>query len=441
MPDAPAALGGAGLAVTLGRVRRSLVILTIAAVITASCGSSPGPELEAAPAEPQAADGQPPNPSTGSSDPSPTPVPAAAPEATDPDRSAPTPTPTPAAETVLSAGDGRDVAEIRAVRRCVRRMPLRLKLGQLLVPLVTPDDLPVAARLGARGRIGGVVLLGAPTRDQVAQLDLSDDAGLPLMVGSDEEGGRVQRLAGTLGPLPSAAAQATRPVREVRRLFRDYGRALTDYGVDVAFAPVVDVGGGPGIGDRAFSDDPAVVTRYARAVVAGYRQGGVVGVIKHFPGHGRASADTHFGFATTPPIEELRRTDLVPYGELLDEVDVVMIGHLLVPGLSERRPTSLSRRAITGLLRREMGFDGVVITDALGMGAVAQRWSNPVAAQLALRAGADLAMIDSVGQTRATLDHLAAAVRSGDLPRRRMITAVVRSLELRGIDPCTLSSS
>jgi beta-N-acetylhexosaminidase len=376
-------------------MRRLVVVLIVAAVITATCGSSPGPG----------------------------------------------PTPSPATQTALSADDGgRGIDEARAVRRCVGRMPLRIQLGQLLVPLATPGDLAVVADLGARGRIGGVVLLGAPTRDQVAQLDLADAAGLPLMVASDEEGGRVQRLAGALGALPSAAVQATRPVREVRRLFRDYGRALADYGVDVALAPVVDVGGGPGIGDRAFAADPAVVTRYARAVVAGYRQSGIVSVIKHFPGHGRASADTHYGLATTPPIEELERTDLVPYRELLDEVDVVMVGHLLVPGLTERRPTSLSRRTITGLLRRDMGFDGVVITDALGMGAVARRWSNPEAALLALQAGADLAMIDSVGQTRPTLDHLARAVRSGELPRRRVVTSVVRSLELRDIDPCALGA-
>lgn len=350
-------------------------------------------------------------------------------------------TPTPVAEVGSPvAGADRSVQRSRSARLCVQRMPLRHKLGQLLVPLTMPSDLAAAAVLGARGRIGGVVILGAPSRAQMAQLETSAAAGLPLMVGSDEEGGRVQRLAAELGPLPSAASQAGLGVRQVRRLFRDYGRALVDYGVGVAFAPVVDVGGGPGIGDRAFSDDPAVVTRTARAVIAGYRQGGVTPVIKHFPGHGRASADTHFGFATTPPLEELERTDLVPYRALLDAVDVVMVGHLLVPGLTERRPTSLSRRAITGLLRRDMGFDGVVITDALGMGAVARRWSNPEAARLALQAGADLVMIDSVGQVPATLDHLVGAVRSGDLTRRRVDTAVLRSLELRGIDPCSVLS-
>jgi len=380
-------------------MRRAFALLVAAATLAAGCGSATssvaGPEILPA------------APPTASSGPSP-------------------------------AADTRD-ARATAFRGCVRRLPLRRQLGQLLMPLALPSELATVARLGSRGRIGGVVLLGAPTRDEVALLDRAADTGSPLLVGSDEEGGRVQRLAAFLGPLPSAAQQATSRPQQVRRMFARYGRAMVDYGVDMAFAPVVDVGGGPGIGDRAFSDDPAVVTRYARAVIDGYERGGVIPVIKHFPGHGRASGDTHLGFATTPPIDELRRVDLVPYEDLLDEVDVVMVGHLLVPGLTENRPTSLSQRAITGLLRREMGFDGVVITDALGMGAVAQRWSNPDAAVLALAAGADMAMTDSVGQTGAVLDRLVVAVHSDELTRRSVITSVVRSLELRGIDACSLA--
>jgi beta-N-acetylhexosaminidase len=285
--------------------------------------------------------------------------------------------------------------------------------------------------------VGSVALLGSPSSADLAGLQAIDaTAAVPFLVASDEEGGRVQRLASLLGVVPAAADLAARTPEEIADIFRTYGSKLASVGVDVAFAPVVDVGGGPGIGSRAFSDDPAVVTADAGAVIDGYVAAGITPVIKHFPGHGSASGDTHLGFATTPPIDVLRTRDLLPFAELVDREVWVMVGHLLVPGLTEDLPASLSPAAIDGLLRGELGFDGVVVTDALGMGAVAQRWTNPEAALLALLAGADIVMVESPAVVPAVLDHLAAALDDGTLPRGTIDDSLVRVLAAKGVEPC-----
>ncbi len=381
-------------------MRGVLILLTIVVAATA-CGSGPEPTLAAVATVP-------PTP-----EPTPTvePTPTAAPTPT------PIPTPTP---------------------DCLAAVSVRTLLGQLLVPLAAPGELALLEPLIDDGEVGGVVLLGAPSADQLASIPRRDASGVPLIVASDEEGGRVQRLGHLFGPVPSARQLAAGSVDDTAATFESYGRLLTGAGVTMAIAPVVDVGGGPGIGDRAFSSDPDVVTAHGAAVVDGYLAAGVVPVIKHFPGHGSASADSHLSFATTPAIDRIRAVDLEPYRALLRDDVPVMVGHLLVPGLTEDLPTSLSPAAIDGLLRSELGFDGVVITDALGMNAISDRWDNAEAALLAVLAGADLLVVDDPSQVPPVLDALEAAVASGALPVDRVRTSVERVVELKGVGPCAL---
>ncbi|MEM7284949.1 MAG: glycoside hydrolase family 3 N-terminal domain-containing protein [Actinomycetota bacterium] len=389
---------------------RRVSTLIAVALLVAACGSSPGPVLTAAATstpipEPTA---------TPVPTPTPTPVPTATPT--------PEPTPTP-------------------VPDCLADVPLRTQLGQLMFPLAAPAELALLDQLAAAREVSGVITLGAPTLDQLAGIADMDAAGVPLIVASDEEGGRVQRLAHLFGSVPSAREIAAGTAATAVETFAAYGRELAAAGVGMAIAPVVDVGGGPGIGDRAFSDDPTVVAEYGAAVVEGYRQAGVTPVIKHFPGHGSASADTHLAFATTPPIETLRAVDLLPFQALLGDDVPVLVGHLLVPGLTEDLPTSLSPAAIDGLLRGELGFGGVVITDALGMNAVSDRWDNAEAAVLAISAGADLVVLDDPTLVSPVLDELEAAVAAGTLDAAKVRASVERVLALKGTDPCRLETT
>lgn len=256
---------------------------------------------------------------------------------------------------------------------------------------------------------------------------------VPGLFASDEEGGVVQRFRNVIAPLDSARVQAeTLSPAEVTENYRNYGNALESYGVTMAFAPVVDVEGGPAIGSRSYSDDPAVVIEYAGAVIDGYLQAGITPVLKHFPGHGRASADSHDGVATTPPLEQLRTLDLLPYEALLSDDVGVMVGHLNVPGFTDGLPASLSPAAIDGLLRGEMGFDGLVVSDALGMGAIRQVATPEEAIVMFLRAGGDLGLVD-LSDVEASRTAVVSAVESGQLEALRLHEAVNRVLRIKSV--------
>ena len=322
---------------------------------------------------------------------------------------------------------------------CVADLPVGLRVGQVLLPLATQAELPVVADLAGRGLVTGVVVVGAVGDGfpmAVAAVQAASATG-PVMVAVDEEGGRVQRFEAMLGSMPSAAEMTALTVDAVRAMATERAEALVDLGVTVVLAPVLDVGGSPGIGDRSFSDDPEVVSTHGIAFAEGLMAGGLVPVVKHFPGHGRANADSHDELATTPPLGELWEVDLLPF-VLTPDGAAVMVGHLAVPGLTGGVPATLSPAAVTGLLRDDLGFDGVVVTDDLAMGAVAQMIDVPTAARLALIAGADLLMVGPYENVVPAAWSLMAALDNGSLDERWLDEAVERVLAMREVDPCTL---
>jgi beta-N-acetylhexosaminidase len=207
---------------------------------------------------------------------------------------------------------------------------------------------------------------------------------------------------------------------------------MKDLGITVDFAPVVDVTDAPDntvIGDRSFGSDPQQVTLYAGAYAQGLRDAGVLPVLKHFPGHGHGSGDSHQGGVTTPALDELQNDDLIPYRTLATTAPVaVMLGHLQVPGLTGTDPASLSKEAYELLRSGGYGgppFTGPVFTDDLySMGAINQRYSVPDAVLRALQAGADVALWITTDQVPATLDRLQQAVNLGELSVDRVTDAL-----------------
>ena len=239
-------------------------------------------------------------------------------------------------------------------------------------------------------------------------------------------------MEGVLDDLSSAAALAGESAESLEALAADRGADLRGLGINLVLAPVVDVGSAGGIGDRSFGDTSDVVTAKAGAYATGLREGGVVPVLKHFPGQGHAGADTHESPATVPELELLRTSDLVPYDALLaEEPTGVMVGHLDVPGLTPTGvPASLSPDAI-GLLRSAYEFDGLVLTDDLvAMQAVKGRFATPEAAERALAAGADVVLLAQPTDVEAVLDRLEEAVSLGRIPDRRLDAAVRRIVEV-----------
>ncbi len=326
-------------------------------------------------------------------------------------------------------------------------LSLRQKLAQLLNVGVTGTD--DALSIVQNEEIGGIFVGSWTDQSMLTNREVPQVASaskLPLMVTIDEEGGRVSRVADILGPDPSARETAqTMTVEQTYQMALERGRGLKDLGITVNYAPDVDVSSQPDdsvIGDRSYSDDPQTVVAYAGAYAQGMRDAGIFPVIKHFPGHGSASGDSHRGEVTTPPLQDLIASDLIPFRELSGTGVGVMMGHLEVPGLTEPgTPASISPAAVA-LLRDGVGygaapFTGPVFTDDLsGMQAITDRYDIADAVQAALVAGVDQALWLTTDDVPRVLDHLEQAVASGELPQTRVDQAVVTVAAAKGAVTC-----
>ncbi len=323
----------------------------------------------------------------------------------------------------------------------------RQRLAQLLSVGVTGTADAVSV---VRDEQVGGIFIGSWTDEsmlanrQVPQVQAA--ATVPVAVSIDEEGGRVSRVADLLGADPAARTVAqTMTPEQTYQMALERGRGLHELGITVDFAPVVDVSDQPAntvIGDRSFSGDPEVVTRYAGEYARGLRDAGVLPVIKHFPGHGSASGDSHTGAVTTPPLDELQTHDLVPYRTLVTTGVGVMVGHLDVPGLTAPGvPASISP-AVMALLRTGTGygappFDGPIFTDDLsGMRAITDRMDIAQAVAAALGAGADVALWLTTDDVPQVLDHLESEVAGGRLAQSQVDASVLRVARAKGLVHC-----
>ncbi|UCZ60866.1 glycoside hydrolase family 3 N-terminal domain-containing protein [Mycolicibacterium phocaicum] len=324
-------------------------------------------------------------------------------------------------------------------------LTLRQKLAQLL--MVGVKDAADARAAVTQQQVGGIFIgswtdLSMLSDGSIPALQAASGA-LPLAVSIDEEGGRVSRLKKLIGPQESARVlAATKTPAEVQAIAKDRGQQMKDkFGITVDFAPDADVTEEPDdevIGDRSFGSDPQKVTEYAGAYAAGLREAGLVPVLKHFPGHGHGSGDSHTGGVKTPPLEALKDNDLVPYRTLTTQQPVaVMVGHLQVPGLTlGDDPASLSKPAYDLLRSGEYGgppFDGVVFTDDLtGMAAITQHFGVADAALKALQAGADVALWITTDGIPDVLDKLEAAAKAGQLDQAQIDKSVLRVAAMKG---------
>ena len=326
-------------------------------------------------------------------------------------------------------------------RGCVDELPRAVRIGQLLLPTMTEPQLGAAVQEIRDHQIAGILLSGGASPWIARRVDeLQEFADrIPLLMAADEEGGRVQRLRHVLPDLPSAARQVNERLEVVAQRAERHAVQMLELGFNVNFAPVLDVGAGPGIGDRSFSNDAALVVDYGIATIEGLSDGGVLPVAKHFPGHGATDADSHEGRAIGPPLSELDKSDLLPFqSAIATKKSAIMVGHSEIPDLTDGLPSSLSPAAIQGLLREELGFDGLVVTDALNMRAVSDRWNIEEAVIMALGAGADLMILGTLADVGPSFASIDEAVYDGRLPVDRLNDAAVNVLRAKGINSCTL---
>jgi beta-N-acetylhexosaminidase len=321
-------------------------------------------------------------------------------------------------------------------------------LGRLADAIVIPPfpgrQAPAWVLAALRDGLGGVTVFGPNIADP-AQLGslierLRASADEPV-IAIDEEGGDVTRVAHRTGSRypGNAALGAVDDPELTRAVYAALGRGLAALGVNLNLAPSVDVNtasDNPVIGTRSFGSDTGLVARHAAAAVAGLQSAGVAACAKHFPGHGSTRTDTHHAIATVDaPMDLLFQRDLPPFIAAIEAgVRAVMPGHLRVPELTGDLPATLSHPALTGLLRGELGFTGVIVSDALEMRAVSGPYGLPEAAVLAVAAGTDLLCFgrDQDRPTyRAVRDALVAAVAARRLPGARLEEAAARVAGLR----------
>ncbi|MFG1750865.1 glycoside hydrolase family 3 protein [Streptosporangium sandarakinum] len=342
------------------------------------------------------------------------------------------------------------------VEAVLARMSLEEKVGQLFMPVVYGADPGTvsgenSARFGAdtpakavaKYRPGGVILFPwagnvKSVRQVVALTNGLQKASpkIPLLIGADQENGRVSRLAPLVTAMPGASViGATGDPSLARKAAEVTGSELRALGINLDFAPVADVNinpRNPVIGPRAYGSDPAKVSRMVAAAVKGFHDSGTATAAKHFPGHGDTDVDSHSGLPVIRhSLSQWRKLDAPPFAAAIGaKTDVVMSAHVVMPKLDPSGdPSTLSKPILTGLLRDRLGFDGVVSTDALDMAGVRKKYGDAQVPVRAILAGVDLLLMPP-NFTKA-YDAVLAAVKSGKISRARLDQSVRRLLTLK----------
>lgn len=331
-------------------------------------------------------------------------------------------------------------------------MELDEKICQLFI--VTHDQLTGVSAVNKSGPttkaaiekypVGGVIYFSPNlvSRDQCIRMirDLQSYSRLGLFISVDEEGGTVTRLAqnsqmGTTKFSSMGVIGKDEDTDAAYNVGYTIGTEIAELGFNLDFAPVADVNSNPRnpvIGKRAFHTDPCIAADLVAACVEGFTDSGTLCTLKHFPGHGDTLADSHYGAVTIDKtLEELMACELVPFRAGIEAgAPVVMVGHITVPELSkEDVPATFSVEIVTELLRETLGFDGVIITDSMQMGAVTNRYASGEAAVKALQAGVDIILMPS--RLSDAVSGIREAVESGELTEGRIDESVLRILELK----------
>lgn len=324
-------------------------------------------------------------------------------------------------------------------------MDLRAKIGQMLMTGISSTEVTQEfERLVETYQIGNVILFdrNIESTEQLRCLcrDIQEVVlrytGRMALIAVDQEGGAVSRMPADAVNMPGAMAlAATGRPQSAYEAGKFTGEELRSMGINFNLAPVVDINTNPAnpvIGCRSFGDTPETVIRYALEMMRGLQEGGVLCAVKHFPGHGDTAVDSHVGLPVVEKsLAELEEIELRPFAAAIAAgVDAVMTTHILFPGLEPKRvPGTMSEAVLSGLLRRKMGFQGMIITDCMEMGAVARNYGTVDGACRAAAAGADMLCISHTPALAAeTAVRLAEAVRAGELPQKRIEEAAAHVL-------------
>lgn len=328
-------------------------------------------------------------------------------------------------------------------------LTLEQKIGQIMMFGYLTPELPEHLEKWIKDyHIGNVILFGRnvttlpETHERMQTLQqwaLEGGQPAPLLISTDQENGVVTRLKEGSTAFPGAMTLgATWNPEYAEQIFAATGAELLSAGINMNLAPIIDVNNNPQnpvIGVRSFGEDVNLVTEMGRKSVRGLEQSGVVAVVKHFPGHGDTHADSHLTLPTIPhDIERLKEVELAPFRACItDGVPVVMIAHIHFPAFDNSgQPATVSRPIVTGLLKEELGFDGLVMTDCMEMNAVSQTLGSGEAAVQAINAGVDLILVShELHYQEEVYQRVLQACQTGEISSERLNEAVSKVLELK----------
>ncbi|MEK5477662.1 beta-N-acetylhexosaminidase [Paenibacillus sp. FSL R5-0407] len=333
-----------------------------------------------------------------------------------------------------------------AVAEQLDKLTTTEKIGQLVLVGMegtAPDE--HTRKLIETYRVGGFIFYkdNIENSDQALSLinRLKEDNSvnkLPLFLGVDEEGGRVTRMPKEFAKIPTAASIGnTGDPKAAEDFYRVIGDELSGFGLNLDFAPVLDVNSNPDnpvIGDRSFGDTPETVSKMGLAAMGGLSGKGVIPVVKHFPGHGDTSVDSHLGLpVVNHDLQRLKELELVPFQDAIENgTDMVMVAHLLLPKLDPDHPSSFSKAVIHDLLREELGYKGVIITDDMTMGAITENYSIEQAAVEFITAGGNIVLVGhDYDKEEAVIRAITKAVEQGIISETMLDERVGTILKLK----------
>ncbi|MFZ7946012.1 beta-N-acetylhexosaminidase [Neobacillus sp. 19] len=335
--------------------------------------------------------------------------------------------------------------ENQTISEVISKMSLEDKIGQMILAGISETRMDTnAKKLISQFHVGGIIFYknNFETPEQTVQLVNQLKAGnvssLPLFLGVDQEGGRVTRLPGGLVNFPpnKQIGQVNNPEFSYK-VGTLIGHELREFGLNLDFAPVLDINSNPNnpvIGDRSFGNNSEIVSKLGIQTMKGIQSQDVIPTIKHFPGHGDTSVDSHLELpVVNKSLKQLKELELIPFERAIDHgADVVMVAHILLPELDKTNPASMSKAVMTDLLRKQLSFKGVIITDDMTMGAITEHFDIGKAAVESVKAGSDIILVghDYNNVVKIT-SSLKTAVQNGEISEQRLNESIERIIQLK----------
>ncbi|NLK20543.1 MAG: beta-N-acetylhexosaminidase [Epulopiscium sp.] len=352
----------------------------------------------------------------------------------------------PIKEQIQGDNDTPDQKEINLIEKQISRMTLDEKIGQLVIvgfEGYMPDE--NIRDIIENYHVGGVILFGRNVENSTQLLGLTNalkglnsDNKIPLFISVDEEGGMVSRMPNELLDIPDSRTIGKKNDKNLsHNIGRIIAKEIKSFGFNMNFAPVLDVDSNkdnPVIGERSFSSDVKIVSELGIEAMKGMKDGGAIPIVKHFPGHGDTSIDSHVGLpVVNKDLDSLKELELAPFMVAIDNgAEGIMIAHILFNQIDAENPASLSNTIITDILRKELNYKGIVITDDLTMGAIIESYGIGDAAVKSINAGSDIILVCHGYENEIeVLNRLKSAVENGILSKERIDESVYRILSLK----------